>query len=33
MNINNFYIINYIDIDDYTYKYTNNHNILAKLRP
>ena len=33
MNINNFYIINYIDIDDYTYKYSNNHNILTKLRP
>ena len=33
MNINNFYIINYIDIDDYTYKYNNNHNILTKLIP
>jgi len=32
MNINNFYIINYIDIDYYTYKYNNNHNILTKLR-
>jgi len=31
MNINNIYIINSIDIDNYTYKY--KYNMRTKLKP
>ena len=30
-NIIIFYIINYINIDNHTNKYNNNHNITAKF--
>jgi len=30
-NVINFYFINYINIDNYTYKYNNNHNMITKL--
>jgi len=29
--INNFYIINYINIDNHTNKYKNNYNITTKF--
>ena len=30
-NINNVYINNYINIDNHTNKYNNNHNMTTKL--
>jgi len=30
-NFINFYFINYINIDNHTYKYNNNHNMTTKL--
>ena len=30
-NVINFYFINYINIDNYTHKYNNNHNMTTKL--
>jgi len=30
-NINNFYIINYINIDNRTNKYNKNHNMTIKF--
>ena len=30
-NINNVYIINYINIDKYTNNYNNNYNMTTKL--
>jgi len=30
MNVINFFI-NYINIDNHTYKYNNNHNMTTKL--
>jgi len=29
-NVINFYFINYINIDNYTHKYNNNHNMMTK---
>jgi len=29
-NVDNFYIINYINIDNITNNYNNNHNVTAK---
>jgi len=30
-NVINFYFINYINIDIYTHKYNNNHNMTIKF--
>ena len=30
-NVINFYFINYINIDNHTYKYNNNHNMTYGL--
>jgi len=30
-NVINFYFINYINIDNHTHKYNNNHNMTIKL--
>jgi len=30
-NVINFYFINYINIDNHTYKYNNNHNLIIKF--